>query len=66
MRIERDDLTRDAVVDLIALHQRAAHDNSPPGCVFALDLAGLRDPSVVVWSAGTGRGAIRRCLGSSR
>ena len=63
MRIERDDLTRDAVVDLVALHQRAAHANSPPGCVFALDLAGLRDPSVVVWSAWDGAGGDSTLLG---
>ena len=36
---------------MIKLHLRAAHENSPPGSVFALDLTGLRDPAVTVWSA---------------
>ncbi|MGU3390677.1 GNAT family N-acetyltransferase [Sphingomonas sp. M1A8_2b] len=50
-RIVRDDLTKSEVVALVELHLRAAHENSPPGSVFALDLTGLRDPTVTVWSA---------------
>lgn len=50
-RIVRDDLTQPEVVALVELHLRAAHENSPPGSVFALDLTGLRDPAVTVWSA---------------
>ncbi|HXH16124.1 MAG TPA: GNAT family N-acetyltransferase [Sphingomonas sp.] len=53
-RIVRDDLTKPEVVALVELHLRAAHENSPPGSVFALDLTGLRDPSVAVWSAWDG------------
>ena len=53
-RIVRDDLTRPEVVALVELHLRAAHENSPPGSVFALDLTGLRDPAVTVWSAWDG------------
>ena len=53
-RIVRDDLTRPEVVALVELHLRAAHANSPPGSVFALDLTGLRDPTVTVWSAWDG------------
>jgi putative acetyltransferase len=49
-RIVRDDLTHPDVVALLGLHLRAAHENSPPGSVFALDLSGLRDPSVTLWT----------------
>ena len=50
-RIIRDDLTRPAVVALVELHLRAAFDNSPPDAVFALDVSGLRDPAVTLWTA---------------
>jgi putative acetyltransferase len=39
---------------LIELHLRSAFENSPPGSVFALDLSGLRDPAVTLWSAWDG------------
>ena len=54
MRIVRDDLTHPDVVALIELHLRSAFENSPPGSVFALDLSGLRDPAVTLWSAWDG------------
>jgi putative acetyltransferase len=54
MRIVRDDLTHPAVIGLLDLHLRAAFENSPPGSVFALDLSGLRDPTVTLWSAWDG------------
>lgn len=54
MRIVQDDLTHPDVVALIELHLRAAFENSPPGSVFALDLSGLRDPAVTLWSAWDG------------
>ena len=57
-RIVRADLTRPEVVALVELHLRAAHENSPPGSVFALDLTGLRDPTVTVWSAWDGDHAV--------
>ncbi len=50
-RIVQDDLTHPAVIALIELHLRAAHENSPPGSVFALDLSGLRHPDVTLWTA---------------
>lgn len=53
-RIVRDDVTHPAVIALIDLHLRAAHENSPPGSVFALDLSGLRDPAVTLWTAWEG------------
>ena len=48
--IRRDDLSHPAVLALLELHLRAAHENSPPGSVFALDASGLRDPAVCVWT----------------
>ena len=54
MRIVRDDLKHPEVEALVALHLRAAFENSPPGAVFALDLSGLRDPSVTLWTAWEG------------
>lgn len=53
-RIVRDDLSHPAVLGLLELHLRSAHENSPPGSVFALDLAGLRDPAVTLWTAWEG------------
>ena len=54
MRIVRDDLTHPDVLGLLEFHLRSAFENSPPGRVFALDLAGLRDPAVTLWSAWDG------------
>ncbi|MEO9131681.1 MAG: GNAT family N-acetyltransferase [Sphingomonas sp.] len=54
MRIVRDDLAHPDVIGLIDLHLRSAFENSPPGSVFALDLSGLRDPAVALWSAWDG------------
>jgi putative acetyltransferase len=54
IRFERDDLSRRPVVELVELHLRAAFENSPPESVFALDLSGLRDPAVTVWTAWEG------------
>lgn len=65
MRIVRDDLTHPDVIALLEFHLRSAFDNSPPGSVFALDLTGLRDPAVTLWSAWDdedllGLGALKR------
>ncbi|MFA6114283.1 MAG: GNAT family N-acetyltransferase [Sphingomonas sp.] len=65
MRIVRDDLTHPDVIALLEFHLRSAFENSPPGSVFALDLTGLRDPAVTLWSAWDGEdllglGALKR------
>jgi putative acetyltransferase len=65
MRIVRDDLTHPDVISLLEFHLRSAFENSPPGSVFALDLTGLRDPAVTLWSAWDGEdllglGALKR------
>jgi putative acetyltransferase len=42
-----DDL---AVQKLLRVHLQAAHDNSPPGSVHALDTTELIDPDIRFWS----------------
>jgi putative acetyltransferase len=49
-----DDLTHPAVLALVEHHLREAHRNSPPGAVFALDLSGLRDSALTLWTAWDG------------
>ena len=39
---------------LISLHLAGMHDTSPPESVHALDLEGLRHPSITFWSAWIG------------
>ena len=45
------DLADPQVQALIAYHQRAMLDGSPPGLSFALDLSGLQVEGVTVWAA---------------
>ncbi|MFY8049666.1 MAG: GNAT family N-acetyltransferase [Erythrobacter sp.] len=44
------DLADPQVQALIAYHQRAMLDGSPPGLSFALDLSGLQAEGVTVWT----------------
>jgi putative acetyltransferase len=48
--IHEDDLSGHATRALLALHLAGMHAGSPPGHVFALDLSGLQDATVTVWS----------------
>jgi putative acetyltransferase len=48
--IQNDNLSGSATQTLIEFHLREMHKSSPPGTAFALDLTGLRDPSVTFWS----------------
>ncbi len=50
MRIELDDVSRPQVVALVEYHLRSMHEISPPDSVFALDLSGLKHPSVTFWT----------------
>jgi putative acetyltransferase len=50
MHIERDDLTRKEVQDLLREHLANMHELSPPESVHALDLDGLRAPDVTFWT----------------
>lgn len=52
--IRPDDLASAPTRELLALHLAGMHASSPPGSVYALDLSGLRDPAVTVWSAWAG------------
>jgi putative acetyltransferase len=45
-----DDLTREDTRALLTLHLQGMHAASPPGTVYALDLSGLQDPRVSVWT----------------
>lgn len=54
LEVREDDLSDEGVRALLALHLSRMHANSPPGHVFALDLSGLADPSVTVWSVWDG------------
>ncbi|MER2223770.1 MAG: GNAT family N-acetyltransferase, partial [Rhodococcus sp. (in: high G+C Gram-positive bacteria)] len=50
MRIETDDLSRDAVRALLAEHLADMHATSPVDSVHALDVTGLTDSSVTMWT----------------
>lgn len=68
MQIREDDLSGAETQALLRLHLEAMHANSPPGHVFALDLSGLKQPDVTVWSVWEGEallgiGALRRLDG---
>jgi putative acetyltransferase len=54
MRIERDDLTRPEVHDLLREHLANMHELSPPESVHALDLSGLLHPDITFWTAWDG------------
>ena len=65
MIIALADLDDPRVQDLVALHQRAMVEGSPPGLSFALDLSGLQDKAVTVWTVHVGErvaaiGALKR------
>ena len=49
--IQVADLSSPDVRELLAFHLSGMHDNSPPESVHALDIEGLRHPSITVWSA---------------
>ncbi len=50
LRIHEDDLSYEGTRALLALHLAGMHATSPPGSVFALNLSGLQDVSVTVWT----------------
>lgn len=54
MRIEIDDLTRPAVLDLLGEHLAGMHAITPAEQVFALDVARLRAPDITFWTAWDG------------
>ena len=54
IEIRVDDLAGEAIRALIAFHLDGMHDTSPPESVHALDIDGLRHPSITFWSAWVG------------
>ena len=52
--IRLDDLTGCEIQNLLHEHLRDMRAASPPESVHALDLAGLRQPAVTLWSAWSG------------
>lgn len=50
-----DDLRAEPTQALLRLHLAGMRANSPPGTSFALDDAGLRQPSVTVWTVWAGQ-----------
>lgn len=53
-RIERDELTGEAVVALLAHHLAEMHRISPPEHCHAMPVERLREPDVTFWSAWDG------------
>lgn len=53
-RIEPDDLSREPVRALVALHLAGMHENSPPDAVHALPLDKLLQPGVTFYTAWDG------------
>jgi len=51
IQIHVDDLSGETTRALIASHLSGMHDTSPPESVHALDIDGLRHPSITFWSA---------------
>ena len=54
IEIRVDDPAGEAIRALIAFHLDGMHDTSPPESVHALDIDGLRHPSITFWSAWIG------------
>lgn len=54
LNFREDDLTGAEIRALVATHLQGMHDNSPPGTCFALDIDGLIQPGVTLWSAWDG------------
>ena len=65
LTIREDDLSGDQVRALLAFHLAGMHANSPACHVHALDLGGLKQPNITVWSVWdnaslAGIGALKR------
>ena len=52
--IKTDDLRGAQTIALLEAHRQSMFEQSPPECVFALDLDGLRQPGINLWSAWEG------------
>lgn len=61
MHIERDDLSRPAIHELLEEHLQSMRAWSPPESVHALDLDKLRQPGITFWSAWDEAGLLLGC-----
>jgi putative acetyltransferase len=52
--IREDDLTGDAIINLLQEHLENMHEITPPGSIHALDLDALRSPNITFWTAWDG------------
>ncbi len=52
--IQVDDLSSEQTLALLSLHLEGMHASSPNTNVFALDVSGLKDPAIIVWTAWDG------------
>lgn len=52
--VRQDDLSTDAVKELVSEHLAGMHASSPPGYSHALGAGALRQPSVTFWTAWLG------------
>jgi putative acetyltransferase len=51
MDIRIDDLCGEKTIALLQAHRQSMFEHSPAECVFALDLDGLRQPEITLWTA---------------
>ncbi len=51
LSFREDDLSGDEIRALVSRHLQGMADHSPPGTCFALDIDGLREPGMTLWSA---------------
>jgi putative acetyltransferase len=51
IKIKSGDLDDPRVIALLRQHLWGMHENSPPGSIFALDLAGLKAPEISFYTA---------------
>lgn len=54
MEIREDDLTGEAIANLLREHLENMHEITPPESVHALDLTALRSPDITFWTAWQG------------
>jgi putative acetyltransferase len=54
LTIVEDDFSGEGTRALLAIHLAGMHANSPPGHVRALELSGLQQPNVTVWTVRDG------------
>jgi putative acetyltransferase len=54
LEIREDDLSGQPTRQLLALHLAGMQETTPPEFVFALDLSGLQQPDITVWTAWDG------------